>query len=429
MMATSGGVQSPGGYERIDDNTEISVEPFPLWAKRMILKPLNLFLVALIIIGGLILCIEHPWDQKHKSKHSLLLHTPYEGKELFDYDKYTFGINASVILSNSTLDLKIWLIVIPYLEESFIDCPKEPYTLTETGATSIIKLTRANKKKDCVYKKLHDTLPEKLQVALKDEMEYDVWNEQITMHFSILDLVIFDVRMLPYTNSPTLSPTSSPTQYPTTEQPSKNPTMIPTLTPTTQSPSKSPTKTPTGSPTSTITTDAPTKSPALQPTRSPTSNMTTAAPTKSPKLPTRSPTTTKAPSSASPTAKPTKPPKLPTFAPSAGDVPIGFYKGQKTVLGYVVDANMQFKQPKFCGIQIAIDAANVNITCTDEAYKMSGNLIELKHIDDEGDCLHDQMEDVVSLKSITYSKESNQVTVKVKYKFLTETIDLAHKNE
>merc|ERR1712061_98752 len=246
-------------------------------------------------------------------------------------------------------------------------------------------------------------------VALKDEMQYDVWNEQITMHFSILDLVIFDVRMLPNSNSPTLSPTSSPTQYPTTEQPSKNPTMIPTLIPTTQSPSQYPTKTPTGSPTS---------------------NMTTAAPTRSPKLPTRSPTSsTKAPSTTSPTAQPTKPPKLPTFAPSAGDVPIGFYKGQKTVLGYVVDANMQFKQPKFCGIQIVIDAANVNITCTDEEYNMSGNLIELKHVNDDGDCLHDEMKDVVSLKSITYSKESNQVTVKVKYKFLTETIDLAYKNE
>jgi len=429
MVGTTGGVQSPaGGYQRIDDTT--SVEPFPLWTKRMILKPLNLFLVALIIIVGLILCIEHPWDQKHKRTHSLLLQTPYEGKELFDYDKYTFGINASVILSNSTLDLTIWLIVIPYLEESFIACPNEPYTFTVTGSSSIIKLTSASSKSDCVYKKLHETMPEKLQVALKDEMQYDAWNEQITMHFSILDLVIFDVRMLPNTNSPTRSPTSSPTLYPTTEQPSKNPAMIPTLIPTSQVPSHYPTKTPTGSPTSNITTDAPTKSPALQPTRSPTSNMTTAAPTKSPKLPTTSPTSnTKAPSTTSPTAQPTKPQKLPTFAPSAGDVPIGFYEGQKTILKYVVDANMQFEQPNVCGIQIVIDAANVNITCTDEEYTMSGNSIELTHVNDEGDCLHDQMKDVVTLKSITYSKDSNQVTVKVKYKILTETIDLAYKNE
>jgi len=452
MMATTGGVQSPGGYERIDDSTEItSVEPFTLWAKRMILKPLNLFLAALIIIAAIILCIEHPWDQKHKRKHSLLLQTPYVGRELFDYEEYIFGINSSIILSNSTLDLTIWMIVEPYLQESFIACPNEPYTITESGATSIIKMTSATSPSDCVYKKIHDTLPEKLKVALKDEMQYNVWNEEVTMHFSVLDLVVFDVRMLPITNSPTLNPTSSPTLNPTTEQPSKSPTRIPSLIPTTQGPSRYPTKTPTGSPTSNVTTDAPTKSPTPQPTRSPTSNMTTAAPTKSPALqPTRSPTSnmttaaptkgptllptrspssnTKAPSTSSPTAQPTKSPKLPTSAPSAGDVPIGFYRGQKTILTYVVNANMQFEQPESCGIQIVIDAAHVNITCTDEEYTMNGNSIELTHVNDEGDCLHDQMKDEVTLKSIIYSKDSNQVTITVKYKFLTKTVDLAYEN-
>merc|ERR1712060_346065 len=201
--------------------------------------------------------------------------------------------------------------------------------------------------------------------------------------------------------------TSTPTLYPTTEQPSKSPTWIPTLIPTTQSPSHYPTKTPTGGPTSNMTTDAPTKSPSLHPTRSPTSK----------------------PSTSSPTAQPTKSPKLPTSAPSAGDVPIGFYKGQKTILKYVVNANMRFEQPESCGISIVIAAANVNITCTDEEYTMNGNSIELTHVNEEGDCLHDQMKDVVSLKSIPYSKDSNQVTVKVKYKILTESIDLVYDNE
>merc|ERR1719184_293715 len=179
-------------------------------------------------------------------------------------------------------------------------------------------------------------------------MMYNTYTEEITMHFTILDLVVFDVRMLPNTNSPTLSPTSSPTRYPTMKQPTKSPTGIPTLIPTTQSPSHSPT------------------------TLSPTSNMTTGVPTAKPtSSPTRSPISTKAPSTSSPTAQPTKSPKLPTFAPSIGDVPIGFYKGQKTVFGYVVDANMRFEKPGICGIQIIIDAAHVNVTCTNEEYTMS----------------------------------------------------------
>jgi len=405
-QAPAGGLQSSSGYERLDDNEEgTPVEPFTLWAKRKILKPMNLFLVALFFIAGLILCILHPWEQKHKIRHSILLHTQYEGAELFEYAEYTFGMNASLTLNNGTLDLTIWEIVTPYLEQALIDCPDEPYTITPDGATSIIKLTREKSKKDCIYKAIHATLPKKLKMALSDEMMYNTYTEEITMHFTILDLVVFDVRMLPNTNSPTLSPTSSPTRYPTMKQPTKSPTGIPTLKPTTQSPSHYPT------------------------TLSPTSNMTTGAPTKKPtRSPTMSPTNTKAPSTGIPTAQPTKSPKLPTFAPSTGDVPIGFYEGQKKVFGYVVDANMRFDKPGICGIQIVIDAAHVNVTCSNEEYTMNGNSVELSNVDNKGDCIHDQMPDDVSLKSITYSKNSNKVTVNVKY-YITESIELAHKNE
>jgi len=420
MIGTANGLQNSGKYERIDDGEEItSVEPFPLWAKRMISKPLYQFLAAIIIIAGLILCIYHPWSRNQKTKHSIILQIPYEGAELFEYAEYKFGINASVILGNSTLHMTIWEILVPLVEQPFIDCPEEPYNMTSDGSTSIITLTNMSSTSDCIYKKLHDSMSSKLKIALSNEMQYDAYHEQITVHFTILDLIIFDVRMRPTTSSPTISPTYSPTLNPTTETPSKRPTKSPTHMPTTLGPSRHPTRRPTRSPASDPTTAPPTRSPTLGPSRHPT------------RRPTRSPTSdpTTAPPTRSPTAQPTTPTNSPTKAPSDKDVPMGLYAGNKVIISYEVDAQMVFNEPGLCNIQILISAANLNITCISEAYTMSGSSIELTDVNNEGDCVHDELGDDVTLKSITFDEEFNEVSIAVKYKFLSETIALAHKNE
>jgi len=338
---TSNGMQNSTGYQRIDEGEERLVEPFSIWAKRMISKPLYLFLAAVIIIGGITVCVNHPWNQEHKKMYPIIKHLPYEGHELFEYAEYTFGINASIVLGNSTLHLTIWEIVVPLMVQPFIDCPDEPYNLTSEGATSIITLTNMSVSTDCIYKKLHGSLPSKLKMKLSDKMVYDPFHEQITVHFSILDLIKFDVGTYPTTSSPTALPTKSPT---------------------------------------------------LKPTSAPT--------------------------------------KLPTSTPTFKTRPVGVYAGNKTILGTKIDGEMVFVYEGVCDIQILVDAAHLKITCIDEPYIMNGTSVNLTGVHSEGNCVHDQLiANNVTLVSVTFSGQGDDVEVAVKYDHLTEKLALTHKNE
>lgn len=394
MIGTTNGMQNSTGYQRIDEGEERQlVEPFSIWAKRMISKPLYLFLAAVIIIGGITVCVNHPWSQEHKKKYPIIMQLPYEGAELFEYAEYTFGINASVVLSNSSLHLTIWEIVVPLLSQPFIDCPEEPYNITSEGSTTTITLTNTNDSSDCIYKKLHDSIPSKLKMEVSNKMEYDAFHEQITVHFTILDLIKFDVRTYPTTSGPTQSPTpKTPTLSPTSEKPSKSPTRNPTLSPTTLIPTRIPTK---------------------RPTRSPASDPTTAFPT------------------GSPTVKPTSTPtKLPTFTPTVKTQPAGVYAGNKTILGQDIGGQMVFIDEGVCDLQILVDAANLNITCMNEPYTMSGFIVMLTGVDSAGDCVHDGLSDNdVTLVSISFMEALDEVELLVKYHHVPETLVLNHKNE
>jgi len=105
---------------------------------------------------------------------------------------------------------------------------------------------------------------------------------------------------------------------------------------------------------------------------------------------------------------------------SLAATPSGAYSGSKTVLGETINALVSVNSDTSMDLSIS---GVIDLSCTDEAYTLSGSDISIDNIDQDGDCAHDALaENGVTLKGVTYDDSKDEITVSVKYSVLS--IDL-----
>lgn len=95
-------------------------------------------------------------------------------------------------------------------------------------------------------------------------------------------------------------------------------------------------------------------------------------------------------------------------------VPKGKYCGTVSLLGITLNGEMNF--PTNGKVDFSTSDA-ISITCVAEPFTMDGSLIMITDIGTQGDCVHDALvSNNVSVESITFSKETNQITLKATVK-------------
>jgi len=95
-------------------------------------------------------------------------------------------------------------------------------------------------------------------------------------------------------------------------------------------------------------------------------------------------------------------------------VPNGKYCGTVGVLNMKLDGEMNFNTDGKVDFSTS-DA--ISITCIAEPFTMDGSLIMITDIGTPGDCVHDALvNNNVSVESVTYSKETNQIVLKASIK-------------
>lgn len=99
------------------------------------------------------------------------------------------------------------------------------------------------------------------------------------------------------------------------------------------------------------------------------------------------------------------------------NTPTGTYCGTKTVFGETINGLVNIKSTELLDFSISGD---FTISCVDEQYKLDGSNVIMTGIDMEGDCLHDALTDnKITLSSIVYDSQTNQIDVTVKYSIAT----------
>lgn len=103
--------------------------------------------------------------------------------------------------------------------------------------------------------------------------------------------------------------------------------------------------------------------------------------------------------------------------------PVGKYCGSVSFLNITLKAQMNF--PTNGKIDFSTSDA-ISITCNAEPFTMDGSLIMITDIGTQGDCVHDALSrNNVSVESITYSKETNQILLKANVKiFFTVPVSM-----
>ena len=103
--------------------------------------------------------------------------------------------------------------------------------------------------------------------------------------------------------------------------------------------------------------------------------------------------------------------------------PSGAYSGSKTVLGQTINAMVSANTATSMDLSIS---GVISLSCTDEAYTLSGSDITIDNIDQSGDCAHDALEENgVTLKGVTYDESADTITVSVKYSVMSIDILLS----
>lgn len=104
-------------------------------------------------------------------------------------------------------------------------------------------------------------------------------------------------------------------------------------------------------------------------------------------------------------------------------VPSGQYCGTVSVIGITLNAQMNF--PTNGKIDFSTSDA-ISITCNAEPFTMDGSLIMITNIGTQGNCVHDaSSSNNVSVESITYSKDTNQITLKASVKIKIFTVPVS----
>ncbi|GMI02426.1 hypothetical protein TrVE_jg2891 [Triparma verrucosa] len=100
--------------------------------------------------------------------------------------------------------------------------------------------------------------------------------------------------------------------------------------------------------------------------------------------------------------------------------PSGEYSGSKTVLGQSINAKISATSDTSMDLSIS---GVIELSCSDEAYHMSGADILIDNIAQAGDCAHDALEEnSVTLEKSVYDEAADTITVSVKYSVMS--IDL-----
>ena len=99
------------------------------------------------------------------------------------------------------------------------------------------------------------------------------------------------------------------------------------------------------------------------------------------------------------------------------NTPTGTYCGTKTVFGETINGLVNIKSSELLDFSISGD---FTISCSDEYYKLDDSNIIMTGINTVGDCLHDTLTDnKITLNSIVYDNQKNQIDVTVKYSIAT----------
>lgn len=93
-------------------------------------------------------------------------------------------------------------------------------------------------------------------------------------------------------------------------------------------------------------------------------------------------------------------------------VPAGTYHGVKTILGEHIDGTIKIDDTTHFDLTIAGAAS---IKCGNESYTFTDNKIDVTHVGDKGDCIHDQLEkNKLKLDSVEFDASKNQLSIHVK---------------
>ncbi|GMI29521.1 hypothetical protein TeGR_g247 [Tetraparma gracilis] len=110
------------------------------------------------------------------------------------------------------------------------------------------------------------------------------------------------------------------------------------------------------------------------------------------------------------------------FLTVLASAPEGSYAGSKTILGETINAAVAINDDSTLDFTIS---GVIDIDCAGEEYTMSGDDISVTHVTESGDCAHDALDDnSVTLKSITYDEDKDEITVSVKYSVMSVDITL-----
>uniref|UniRef100_A0A7S3JTE8 Lipid-binding serum glycoprotein N-terminal domain-containing protein n=1 Tax=Aureoumbra lagunensis TaxID=44058 RepID=A0A7S3JTE8_9STRA len=91
----------------------------------------------------------------------------------------------------------------------------------------------------------------------------------------------------------------------------------------------------------------------------------------------------------------------------------GSYTGSTTVLGETITGHIVIDSDTEADLSLS---GPVSLSCADEAYTLDGSTITLDNVDEDGDCVHDALDEYdVTLESITYDATNDVITIEVKY--------------
>lgn len=91
----------------------------------------------------------------------------------------------------------------------------------------------------------------------------------------------------------------------------------------------------------------------------------------------------------------------------------GTYHGTKSVLGLNIDATVEINSSSSASLVVKTTGLeSLTIDCKNEAYSLSGSKINLTHLNDQGDCVHDALEKYeLKLKEIDYNSGNDSITI------------------
>merc|ERR1711976_177849 len=92
--------------------------------------------------------------------------------------------------------------------------------------------------------------------------------------------------------------------------------------------------------------------------------------------------------------------------------PSGVYKGTQSLLGINLDGELDVSGSSMDIVMKSTGLLEIDMSCSGEAFTLSGSDVKLAGIDTSGNCVHDELaKNEITLKSFTYSDNQFVFTV------------------